>query len=92
MSLQLHAYRNRLSALNITQSMSRRGNCWDNSVMERFFRTLKSEHLNSLSFISHQSVILQVESYLAFYNYKRRHSRLNYITPYEQYMQMKKAA
>lgn len=87
-----YAYRNRLRALNITQSMSRRGNCWDNSVMERFFRTLKSEHLNSLSFINHQSVILQVESYLAFYNYKRRHSGLNYITPYEQYMQMKKVA
>lgn len=87
-----HAYRNRLSALNITQSMSRRGNCWDNSVMERFFRTLKSEHLNVLSFINHQAVISEVESYIAFYNYKRRHSGLNYITPYEQYVQMKKVA
>ncbi|CAC5844924.1 Mobile element protein [uncultured Gammaproteobacteria bacterium] len=30
----------------ITQSMSRRGNCWDNAVMERFFRSLKTERLN----------------------------------------------
>ncbi len=72
--------------------MSRRGNCWDNSVMERFFRTLKSEHLNVLSFINHQAVISEVKSYITFYNYKRRHSGLNYITPYEQYVQMKKVA
>jgi transposase InsO family protein len=35
---------------NITQSMSRRGNCWDNAVMERFFRSLKTERLNYQSF------------------------------------------
>jgi len=39
-------FRNRLSSLHITQSMSRRGNCWDNAVMERFFRSLKTERLN----------------------------------------------
>ncbi|WP_083730724.1 IS3 family transposase, partial [Vibrio palustris] len=87
-----HAFRNRLSALNIKQSMSRRGNCWDNSVMERFFRTLKSEHLNVLNFINHQSVISAVQSYLNFYNYKRKHSGLNYMTPHEHYAKMKKAA
>ncbi len=48
--------------------MSRRGNCWDNSVMERFFRTLKSEHLNILSFINHQAVISEVESYFTIIN------------------------
>ncbi len=47
-------FRNRLSELNMTQSMSRRGNCWDNAVMERFFRSLKTERLNHLSFINHQ--------------------------------------
>ena len=35
------SFRARLSQLTITQSMSRRGNCWDNAVMERFFRSLK---------------------------------------------------
>ncbi len=47
-----------LNLHGITQSMSRRGNCWDNSVMERFFRSLKTERLNQLNFINHQSAIL----------------------------------
>jgi transposase InsO family protein len=49
-------FRERLASLGITQSMSRRGNCWDNAVMERFFRSLKTERLNPLSFINHDSV------------------------------------
>jgi putative transposase len=85
-------FRNRLSNLNITQSMSRRGNCWDNAVMERFFRRLKTERLNHLSFINHQSVVSTVESYIRFYNYKRRHSSLGYMTPHQKYIEMKKAA
>ena len=59
-------FRNKLKALNITQSMSRRGNCWDNAVMERFFRSLKTERLNRLSFINHQAVAQQVKSYIDF--------------------------
>lgn len=85
-------FRSRLSELNITQSMSRRGNCWDNAVMERFFRSLKTERLNHLSFINHQSVVSAVESYIRFYNYKRRHSALDYITPHDKYNEMKKQA
>lgn len=85
-------FRNRLFELDITQSMSRRGNCWDNAVMERFFRSLKTERLNHLSFMNHQSVVVAVESYIRFYNYKRRHSGLGYMTPHEKYIQMKKAA
>ena len=87
-----HVYRNHLSVLGIRQSMSRRGNCWDNSVMERFFRSLKSEHLNELIFLNHSVVIMEVERYIRFYNYKRLHSSLNYQTPHERYTQMKKAA
>ncbi len=85
-------YRALITAYNLKQSMSRKGNCWDNSVMERFFRTLKSEHLNVLIFINHQAVISEVENYITFYNYKRRHSGLNYLTPHKQYIQMKKVA
>jgi putative transposase len=84
--------RNRLSGLNITQSMSRRGNCWDNAVMERSFRSLKTQRLNHLSFMKHQFVVSTVESYIRFYNYKRRHSGLGYMTPHEKYIEMKKAA
>lgn len=83
---------NHLNDLNITQSMSRQGNCWDNAVMERFFRSLKTERLNYLSFINHQSVISTVESYIRFYNYKRIHSAIDYKTPHQKTKEMKKAA
>jgi len=83
---------NYLNKLNITQSMSRRGNCWDNAVMERFFRSLKTERLNYLSCINHQSVINTVDSYIRFYNYKRIHSAIDYKTPHQKTKEMKKAA
>lgn len=85
-------FRNRLSDLNITQSMSRRGNCWDNSVMERFFRSLKTERLNPLTFINHQTVVSEVRSYIQFYNYQRRHSSIDYMAPHKKYCELKKVA
>ncbi len=81
-----------LNKLHITQSMSRRGNCWDNSVMERFFRSLKTERLNQLSFINHVAAVTTVESYIYFYNYKRLHSSLGYITPVQKTAALKKVA
>jgi len=41
--------------------MSRKGNCWDNAVMERFFRSLKAERLNHQSFANHFEVVQNVE-------------------------------
>ncbi|SMM97753.1 Mobile element protein [uncultured Candidatus Thioglobus sp.] len=76
----------------ITQSMSRRGNCWDNAVMERFFRSLKTEKLNYQSFASHQEVVENVESYIYFYNYKRIHSAIGYKTPAEKMAELEKVA
>lgn len=70
-----------LSLHGITQSMSRRGNCWDNAVQERFFRSLKSEYLNGLTFINHNSVIHSVTHYIRYYNNKRLNSAIDYITP-----------
>lgn len=85
-------YRDYLRTLKITQSMSRRGNCLDNAVMERFFRSLKSEHLNLLLFFNHESVISEVVNYMTFYNYKRSHSGLDYLTPHGKYIELEKAA
>jgi putative transposase len=82
---------NYLNPLKSTQSMSHR-NYWDNSVMERFFRSLKSERLNHLTFIHHIAVVSTVESYVYFYNYKRLHSTLGYITPVKKRAELKKAA
>jgi len=77
--------------LNITRSMSRRGNCWDNAVMERFFRSLKTERLNHLRFVNHEAVIAEVESYIYFYNYKRLHSAIDYMTPNQKFNALQKA-
>jgi len=65
----------------ITQSMSRRGNCWDNAVQERFFRSLKSEYLNGLSLINHQSVVSAAEHYIWYYNNQRINSVIGNISP-----------
>ena len=60
--------------------------------MERFFRSLNTEPLNTVSFINHQSVINEVENYIQFYNYKRRHSGIKYITPHQKLNELKKVA
>ena len=87
-----NAYRQRLQALAITQSMSRKGNCWDNAPMERFFRSLKSEYLDAQQLSNHQDIINHVERYIRFYNHIRRHSTIDYATPHARYMQLKNVA
>lgn len=61
--------------------MSRRGNCWDNSVKERFYRSLKSEFLDLLHRKNIQDTIEQTQNYINFYNYRRKHSAIGYLTP-----------
>jgi len=66
------------------QSMSRRGNCWDNACVESFFRLIKVEELNGYNFNNVDEVRYKVFSYIEyFYNRKRIHSQLNYMTPIE---------
>ena len=76
----------------LIRSMSRRGNCWDNAVMERFFRNLKTERLNQLRFINHEAVVSEVESYIYFCNYKRLNSAIDYMTPNQKFNELKKIA
>jgi len=78
--------------LSVTTSMSRRGNCWDNAVMERFFRSLKTEKINYEDFNNHEEVVKSVESYIYFYNYKRIHSAIGYKTPVEKMAELIKVA
>ena len=85
-------FRNLLAKFQVTASMSRRGNCWDNAVIERFFRSLKTERLNEISFINHQSVVNEVENYIQFYNYGRCHSGIDYMTPHQKLNELKKVA
>ena len=62
------------------QSMSRRGNCWDNAVVERFFRSLKSEGLPEY-LADPARAEHAVDDYMIFYNTERLHSSLGYTTP-----------
>ncbi len=76
-----HAYRELLKSMGMEQSMSRKGNCWDNSPKERFFRSLKSEHLNYERLVTKGMAKLSIVDYIAFYNGQRIHSTLGYKTP-----------
>ena len=73
-------YRKLLEANGITCSMSRRGNCWDNAVMESFFSTVKSEL--GEHFDSYGDAKMKLFDYIeVVYNQKRRHSTLGQISP-----------
>jgi putative transposase len=85
-------FRRFLKLLHITQSMSRRGNCWDNAVVERFFRSLKYESLNLKIIRNHHQAVMYIDQYIHFYNYRRRHSAIKYMTPHQMAQQMKKTA
>jgi putative transposase len=64
------------------QSMSRRGNCWDNACVESFFRLLKVEELNDHDFADIDSVKYKLFCYIEhFYNRNRIHARLGYLSP-----------
>lgn len=65
-------------------SMSRKGNCYDNAVMESFFARLKSEWINHHRYHSRSEATRSLFYYLEiFYNRKRRHSSIDYVTPQE---------
>ncbi|MSO50095.1 MAG: IS3 family transposase, partial [Acidobacteria bacterium] len=87
-------YRDRLAARGVVCSMSRRGNCYDNAVMESFFSTVKSELADQ--FASFGDAKMELFDYIeVFYNQQRRHSSAGRISPasYEkQYVQMTQVA
>lgn len=76
-------YRQLLEDYGMSQSMSRKGNCWDNSPTERVFRTLKSEWLNRFSFKTRTEAKAAVWDYISYYNVDRIHSTLGYVSPVE---------
>ena len=67
--------------LKITQSMSRKGNCWDNAVAESFFKTIKYEWLYRFKFTSYNQLYRSIEDYIYGYNTERLHSSLGYLSP-----------
>jgi transposase InsO family protein len=75
-------YRNILRAAIITQSMSRKANCWDNAPMESFFGTLKTELVHQRVYHDRETARRDLFAYIeGYYNRQRRHSAIGYITP-----------
>ena len=71
------------------QSMSRKGNCWDNAVAGSFFKTIKHEWLYRFKYQSYSQLYKSIDEYISWYNPKRLHSSLRYRTPLEMEMKLK---
>lgn len=79
-----YSHKDLLQKYNIIQSMSRRGNCWDNAVAESFFKSLKNELVYQTYFYTKKQAKLEIFKYIEiFYNRVRSHSYLNGLSPVE---------
>ena len=77
-------YQDQLRTHGMICSMSRKGDCWDNAVAESFFSTLKAELVHRTDYVSRSQARASVFEYIeAFYNGRRRHSALGYVSPVE---------
>jgi transposase InsO family protein len=77
-------YQSQLQDRGIICSMSRKGDCWDNAVAESFFSTLKAELIHGADYVSRSQAKASVFEYIeVFYNGRRRHSALGYVSPVE---------
>lgn len=77
-------FQDQLARLGARGSMSRKGNCWDNAVVESFFSSLKRELFEETIFESRAAARHAVFEFIeVFYNRQRRHSTLGYLTPLE---------
>ena len=78
---QMKSYTNELKEEGIFQSMSRKGNCHDNSVMENFFGLLKQEIYYGKTYYSYGELKQAIEDYIKYYNEKRIKERLGWLSP-----------
>jgi putative transposase len=77
-------YRQFIDAHGISPSMSRKGDCWDNAVAESFFSSLKVELKPDRTWATRSEARSEIFEYIeAWYNRKRRHSTLGYLSPAE---------
>jgi transposase InsO family protein len=81
-----HDYRRRTRELGMIESMSRKGNCWDNAVAESTFGSIKAELLTEANVLQDiHEVRHELFKYIeSFYNRRRLHSSLDYVTPHEK--------
>ncbi len=78
---QMKNYQNRLKEKGIIQSMSRKGNCLDNAIIENFFGILKSELFYLKKYTSISQLKIEIKEYINYYNNDRRKSNLNKMSP-----------
>ena len=79
----MKAYQKRLKEERIFQSMSRKGTCLDNSVMENFFGLLKQEIYYSRTYTSFDELKRNIEQWIEYYNTKRIKQKLGWLSPVE---------
>ena len=77
------AYQTLLKQHGVRPSMSRKGNCWDNAVMERFFKSYKEEWIGDQVYPTREAAIRDMQEYMKYYDGVRLHSTLGYRTPME---------
>jgi len=78
------SYRAELRSCGARQSMSRKGDCWDNAVAESFFATLRAELIDHDRYATRDAALRAIGDYIDnFYNVERRHSHLDYLNPIE---------
>ncbi len=83
------AYRAVLAAQDVRQSMSRKGDCWDNAVAESFFSTLEHELLADADFHSRHAAQRAIFEFIeVWYNREQRHSTLGYVSPVQYERQL----
>ena len=82
------SHRELLKEFGIRQSMSRKGNCWDNAVSESFFHTLKTEPIHHEAYQTRSAAKQAVFEYIeVFYNRERMHSANGYVSPVDYELQ-----
>jgi putative transposase len=80
---QMRAYTDKLETNHIFQSMSRKGNCLDNALMESFFSQLKQEIFYGKNYHSFKELKSAIDNYIQYYNNERIKRKLNYLSPVE---------
>ena len=76
-----HVFQQALSEYDMQSSMSRKGNCWDNAPTESLWGSLKVGRLYGMRFATRREAMDEVIDWLTFYNHRRLHSTLGYISP-----------
>ena len=80
---QMNAYVHTFKEKRIFQSMSRKGNCHDNAVMENFFGIMKQEMYYGMTYSSHDELKIAIEKYIKYYNEQRIKEKLGWMSPVE---------